>query len=230
MVEDSGWSGSEPMLRVAAPLREQVTRALRQAILTSEFAAGQRLVERELTDKLGVSRTTIREAIRELTAEGLVTAVPQKGAIVRVITRDDAADLYQARSAIESLVVRRFTERASDQQVRELQSALREFRRVTEKKRSIADLLAAKDSLYDVLVAGAGSTVLANLLASLHARVSLLRATSLGQAGRPIKAIEELETVVAAIAARDAMAAEEACALHIKNASQTALRGLENVS
>jgi DNA-binding GntR family transcriptional regulator len=228
MVEDAAWLGGEPMLRVAAPLREQVTRALRQAILTSELHPGQRLVERELIDRLGVSRTTIREAIRELTAEGLVTVVPQKGAVVTVVTLDDARDLYEARSAIESLIVRRFTERASDQQVRQLKTALKEFRRATEKKVQIADLLASKDAFYDVLVEGSGSPVLANLLASLHARVSLLRATSLGVPGRPLKAIEELEAVADLIAARDAAAAAAACEQHIRNASATALLGLES--
>lgn len=225
MADGSSLLGAEPMLRVAAPLREQVTKALRQAILTSELLPGQRLVERELIDKLGVSRTTVREAIRELTAEGLVTVVPQKGAIVTAISRDDAADLYEARSAIESLIVRRFTERASDAAVKDLQTAMRDFRKATERAKSIAELLTAKDGFYDVLVSGAGSAVLANLLASLHARVSMLRATSLGHAGRPTKAVEELEAVVAAIAARDASAAAEACAVHIRNASQTALAG-----
>ena len=70
------------MGRIAAPLREQVIAALRQAILDFQLKPGQRLVERELIEQLGVSRTTIREALRELTAEGLITVIPQKGAIV----------------------------------------------------------------------------------------------------------------------------------------------------
>lgn len=218
------------MTRIAAPLREQVTKALRQAILTSELAPGQRLVERELIDRLGVSRTTIREAIRELTAEGLVTAIPQKGAIVAVVSRGDAADLYEARVAIESLIVRRFTERAPDAQVKQLGTVLAGLRRLTERKKSIAEQLGAKDAFYDILVEGAGSPVLANLLASLHARVSLLRATSLGLKGRPLKAVEELEAMAEAIAARDERAASRLCAIHIQNASKAALRELDSWS
>src|SRR3954468_11049350 len=105
------------MESVAAPLREQVSNVLRQAILDFELQPGQRLVERELTDRLQVSRTTIRESLRELTAEGLVQVIPQRGAVVATISREDAADLYDARIAIECLLVTRFIERANEQQV-----------------------------------------------------------------------------------------------------------------
>src|SRR4051812_46590318 len=81
---------AEPMGRIAAPLREQVIAALRQAILDFHLKPGQRLVERELIEQLGVSRTTVREALRELTSEGLVTVVPQKGAVVATPTLEDA--------------------------------------------------------------------------------------------------------------------------------------------
>jgi len=226
---EAGRLGSD-LTRVAAPLREQVTSALREAILTSELQPGQRLVERDLIDRLGVSRTTVREAIRELTAEGLVTVVPQKGAVVTVLSRADAEDLYEARVAIESLVVRHFAERASDAQVKAMNAAIREFRKVTERKRPIAELLAAKDAFYDVLVTGAGSPVLANLLATLQARVSLLRATSLGVPGRAMEAIEELEAMAAALTARKADHAADLCARHIRNASLTALSDLQDQS
>src|SRR5690554_2823503 len=115
---------SAPVDRVAAPLREQVITALRTAILDFQLRPGQRLVERELVEQLGVSRTTVREALRELTSEGLVTVVPQKGAVVATPTLEDAVDLYEVRAALESLVVTRFVERASDQQVVRLQEAV----------------------------------------------------------------------------------------------------------
>src|SRR5690606_5619752 len=120
------WS-VEPVGRVAAPLREQVIQALRQAILDFKLQPGQRLVERELMEQLGVSRTTVREALRELTSEGLVTVVPQRGAVVATPDPDDAVDLYEVRAGLESLVVQRFVERASDQQVRRLEAAVQGF-------------------------------------------------------------------------------------------------------
>ena len=81
------------MSRVAAPLRDQVSSALRQAIVERELPPGQRLVERELVDRLQVSRATVRESLRELEAEGLVTVIPQRGAVVASISLQEAADI-----------------------------------------------------------------------------------------------------------------------------------------
>jgi DNA-binding GntR family transcriptional regulator len=212
------------MERVAAPLREQVSNVLRQAILDFELQPGQRLVERELTDRLQVSRTTIRESLRELTAEGLVQVIPQRGAVVATISREDATDLYDARIAIECLMVTRFIERADDGQVDRLRAATARFRTATEAGLSTRETLAVKDGFYDELVRGARSPVLANLLGSLHARVSVLRATSMSQPGRAMKAVEEIEALTEAIGRRDTKAAVKVCTTHIKNAAKAGMR------
>jgi DNA-binding transcriptional regulator YhcF (GntR family) len=102
-------NGNGNLLRVgrsAAPLRERVLDVLRQAILDGRYRPGQRLVERELIELTGVSRSTIREALRELEAEGLVETVPQKGAIVVIPTATEARELIEVRAALEELAVR----------------------------------------------------------------------------------------------------------------------------
>lgn len=214
---------AEPVGRVAAPLREQVISALRQAILDFNLKPGQRLVERELIEQLGVSRTTIREALRELTSEGLVTVVPQKGAVVATPTLEDAIDLYEVRAALESLVVTRFVERASDAQVERLQAAVERFHDETIRTADIRQILAAKDLFYVVLIEGAASTALQQLLEGIQARVQVLRATSLSEEGRTFAAVRELRAVAEAIAARDAPLAARLTAEHIRAAAETAL-------
>jgi len=82
---------SDLVQRVAAPVREQVENVIREAIITQRLTTGTRLIERELVDQLGVSRTTVREALRRLAAERLVTTIPQKGAIVSTPSRKEAA-------------------------------------------------------------------------------------------------------------------------------------------
>jgi DNA-binding GntR family transcriptional regulator len=218
------------MGRVAAPLREQVLSALRQAILNFELKPGQRLVERELIEQLGVSRTTVREALRELTSEGLVTVVPQRGAIVSAPSLDEAADLYKVRAALESLVVQHFVERASDLEVDRLRRTVEDFAGISATTTDMRELLAAKDRFYAVLLAGARSTALRQLLESIQARVTLLRATSLSEAGRPLEVVQELRAVVEAIAARDAKRAAELCAEHVHKASAVALQHLHKPS
>ncbi len=217
---------AEPVGRIAAPLREQVIAALRQAILDFNLKPGQRLVERELIEQLGVSRTTIREALRELTSEGLVTVVPQKGAVVATPTLDDAIDLYEVRAALESLVVQRFVERATDAQVERLQAAVERFHDETIRTADIRQILAAKDLFYVVLIEGAASAALQQLLEGIQARVQVLRATSLSEEGRTFAAVRELRAVVEAVRRRDVEEASARCAAHIRAASVTALSHL----
>lgn len=214
---------AEPIGRVAAPLREQVLAALRQAILDFNLKPGQRLVERELMEQLGVSRTTVREALRELTSEGLVTVVPQRGAVVATPTPDDAIDLYEVRAALESLVVQRFVERATADQVRRLDEAVQGFAEASIRTADIRQILAAKDRFYVVLIEGARSAALQQLLEGIQARVQVLRATSLSEEGRTFAAVRELQGIVEAIKDRDADLAARRTAEHIRAASATAL-------
>ncbi|WP_433031196.1 GntR family transcriptional regulator [Actinomycetospora sp. CA-053990] len=219
-VSSSVW-GPEPLPRVAAPLREQVTDRVRSAILDLRLRPGERLIERELTESLGVSRATVREVIRQLAAEGLVTVVPQRGAEVTSLSPSDAADIYEMRASLEALAVRRFVQRAGDDQVRALRSAVDEIAR-SAATGEVGDHLGAKDRFYDVLMEGSASGPLQQTLAGLQARVRLLRATSLSAPGRPAEAASELRAVVDAVEARDADAAAEASIRHIRAAAATA--------
>ena len=221
----SAWQSS-PVDRVAAPLREQVIAALRTAILDFQLRPGQRLVERELIEQLGVSRTTIREALRELTSEGLVTVVPQRGAIVAAPSLAEAEDLYEIRAVLESLLVERFVERATDEQIGRMVQSVEEFARITEGTTDIRVTLDAKDGFYEALIEGAASPVLTNIIESLQARVRLLRATSMGEPGRSTEVTAELRLVAEAAERRDAAGASLACAQHVRNAAKTALKHL----
>lgn len=207
--------------RQAAPLREQVLEVLRNAILDFDLKPGQRLVERQLIESLGVSRTTVREVLRELTAEGLVTVIPQKGAVVYAPTPSEAADLYAVRASLEGLAVQRFIERASPGHVDRLRAALAEFEKVCATSDDMRELLRAKDGIYDALLAGADSPTVQRILAGVQARVQLLRATSMSQPGRPRKAVEEMRALVEAIADGDLDEALRLSRSHLDNASST---------
>jgi len=222
-------SGSDLSLRVgrvAAPLREQVLDVLRQAILEFRLKPGQRLIERELIEQTGVSRTTIREVLRQLAAEGLVTTIPQRGAVVVVPSAQEAADLYEVRAALEALAGRRFVKHATDEQVHQLREAFREIERVKRRDADIQDMLRAKDQFYEVLLDGAGNAAIRSTLDGLRARVRMLRATSLSQPNRSAETVREIRAIVKAAEARDADAMAEACAHHVEQAARSGLRGL----
>ncbi|MFM9554574.1 MULTISPECIES: GntR family transcriptional regulator [Streptomyces] len=216
--------------RVAAPLRQQVLDVLRQAILSFHYAPGQRLVERELIEEIGVSRTTIREALRELAAEGLVKTIPQKGAVVVVPSLQEALELYELRAALEALAVRRFTEVASDDQVAELRAAFEQLAEVANGDGDTLRILQAKGQFYDVLLRGCGNRSVHSTLGGVQARLSLLRATSLAQPGRTARSVQELRAMVEAIEARNPEAAVRACNHHIEQAKRAGLEGLSATS
>lgn len=221
----TAWSGA-PVDRVAAPLREQVITALRAAILDFQLRPGQRLVERELIEQLGVSRTTVREALRELTSEGLVTVVPQRGAVVSAPSLAEAEDMYDIRAVLESVLVERFVERATDDQLDRLGASVEDFARHTAGTDDIRVVLDAKDKIYEVLIEGAASPSLKNIIEGIQARVRLLRATSMGEPGRAEEAAEELRAVVDAARKREAKRAAQLCETHVRNAAKTALKHL----
>ncbi|WP_432839738.1 GntR family transcriptional regulator [Dactylosporangium sp. CA-092794] len=209
--------------RTPALIRSQVVDNLRQAILDRRLAPGKRLIERELVELTGVSRTSVREALRELAAEGLVTAIPNKGTVVTSVSAEEARQLYQVRSVLEALAGRLFVQHASATQRRALVKALERIERLTVKG---APVLAAKDAFYEVLFEGGGNDALRSVVAGLHARVSVLRSLSLSVPGRTENSTKELRAIVDAVLAGDADAAGEACARHVEEAGRAGLLAL----
>lgn len=210
----------------AAPLRKIVIERLRDAILAFVYAPGERLVEREVCERFGVSRTVVREALRHLEAEGLVDLVPNRGPVVATITAAEARALYEVREALESLAARYCAERATPAQKRQIAKALTRVETAYRKGR-IGDELAAKAVLYEALFAGSGNSVIAATLRPMHARAQMLRAFSLQVPGRADQSLRELRAVVRAIERGDAKTAARYAALHVRNAGAAALSKLD---
>lgn len=209
------------------PVRQRVVDALRAAILDLRIQPGQRLIERELVERFSVSRTTVREALRDLTSEGLITIVPQRGAMVTVPSVDEASDLFQARAALEGLLVKLFTERAAKSQTIRLEAAIEAY---AEAAVTHADdpalLLKAKDDVIEVIAAGAASPAVEEIAAALRGRVRLLRlkAISMDHDTR----VSELRDILAAVRSGAGDRAASAYADHIlssKVRAFTVLRG-----
>ena len=212
---------------VAAPLRAQVVRNIREAILNRTFTPGQRLVERELCELTGVSRTTVREALRQLESEGLVRLVPNHGPVVAKISLDEARDLYEVRGVLEALAASRFAAAATDEQIQKLVEATDRFEKIV-RDGNVARIVAGKDDLYAVLLDGANNSVIRQVLESLWGRIAYLRATSLRRPHRPEESVLEVRQIVDAIARRDADAAWTLSRWHVDQAAKAALAVLES--
>lgn len=211
--------------RDVVSLRQTVTDKLRDAILAGRFAPGQRIVERDLWQSLGISRTVVREALQHLQAEGLINIIPHRGPVVATLTAEEVRELYVVRGALEALAGEGFARHATDEQVARLREAL-EYLRRPEASASTESLLAAKNAFYAILLEGCGNRVVGQMLTQLNNRVTLLRRVSLGTGGRLPRTIAELEAVVAAIEARDPERARLMCARHVESAAEVVGRSL----
>lgn len=215
--------GEFEILATAAPLRTEIETRLRSAITQGRFHAGERLIERELCEMLGVSRPSLREALRQLEAEELVTLVPNRGPVVSNISVDEAREIYEIRATLEGLVARLFVRNAGDAEVAELRKALRELKKA-EAGKPTEPLLDLKNKFYEVLLTGCGNRVMLRVLTQMHNRVRLLRATTL--AGRTKAALLEIGRIVEAIERRDENAACLASMEHIERAAEWAIAAL----
>ncbi|MES1925638.1 GntR family transcriptional regulator [Salinisphaera sp. T31B1] len=213
--------------RQSASLRHQVQDVLRDEIVSGRLKPGQRLVEQQLCSAMDVSRTSLREALRRLEAEGLVELVPHRGAVVASVAVEDARQIYEVRRVLEAQAVEHFVASASDEDVAELQIVIDELSACSVDKLSGADLLDIKQRFYHILLDIDENTILRGILDVLNNRVSLLRALSMGRSGRPANTVAELREMAKAISQRDGEAACRATRTHIENAAANVLSLLE---
>jgi GntR family transcriptional regulator, trigonelline degradation regulator len=215
--------------REAAPLRTQLVARLRQDIVAGRFGAGDRLIEKNLEAEYGVSRTVVREALRQLESERLVEIVPNIGPQVRALTYDDVVHLYQVRDTLESAACGLAAQRGSVPHIKGLRLA---FERLTKRASvmDVSELIEEKNAFYRALIDASGNPIIGEMLDNVQARISQLRAITLSSADRTPRMLAELREVVEAIEAGDSVAATEATHIHVAAAAEIALAHIRDPS
>ena len=212
-------------LETVPRIRKQVAERIREAIASSRFPPGARLIERELCELMGVSRTSVREALRELESEGLVSTEGGRIAVAEISAKD-ALETYEVRAALESLAARLFARRATPDQMRALEEAAAHLFAVYEDFQP-ASFLEAKSRFYDALFAGAGNDVARGMLRTINTRASQLRVKSVSAPKRAQASIAEIRAIVDALRNRDEVLADALSRLHVENACRAALQPLD---
>lgn len=212
--------------RAATTMRHSVTESIRQAIALGHYKSGDRMPERDLCEMTGVSRTLVREALRQLESEGLVEVVAHKGPTVARITPEQAKGVYQVREVLESLAARLFAENASDEDIARIEEALEGVREAYIHG-NVLDRLAAKNHFYDCLVAGTGNQALGQSLYMINARTMVLRGRSLQMPSRWKESLRELDALIAALKKRDAAEAHRLATIHVQKALEVVLQSFE---
>jgi DNA-binding GntR family transcriptional regulator len=211
--------------RDPTPVRAQLAQKLRRLITDGVYKAGDRMTERELCARLGVSRPSVREALRQLEAEGLIDILPNRGPVVKMVSLQDVLELWEIRAALETLIARRFALHGTEQQIDELDKAVRDFDAAL-KSEDVAFIKATKTALFEALAAGANSITLTAYFRQVNARLSFLWSSSLMFPGRPAESINELFALLAAIRNRNGAAAEAAMLLHVEHGKAIGMYGL----
>jgi len=199
----------------------QAVGKLRDAILSGHFKPGQRLVELDLCEQMQVSRASVREALRRLEAEKLITTVPNRGPFVAEITWDEAREIYQVRALLEGEAAALFAKRATAAEKREMAQALASFVAADEEN-DVIGRLTSTSRFYEVILRSCGNSVIRDLLQGLVARINFLRARSMSRAGRPRHSASELRRILKAIEKNDPTAARAAAVEHVNAACAAA--------
>lgn len=208
------------------PLRDVVFETLRKAILKGNLKPGERLMELTLANRLGVSRTPIREAIRKLELEGLVVMVPRKGAQVAKITEKDLNDVLEVRRGLEELSIRMACERITKESLEELEKASRDFEKAVE----VGDVTALAEAdvrFHDIIYAATDNRRLNQIVNNLREQMFRYRMEYLKEEDSRNKLVGEHDAICRAIREQDFDRAKELVCLHIDNQQQAIMENIK---
>lgn len=194
----------------------QIFSRIREDILSGEYKRGEELKEATLGKKLGVSRTPVREALRQLELEGLVEIIPNRGARVTGISEKDIADIYRMRSRLEGLAARWAAEHIKEEDIAQMEEILllSEFHL----KKSQKDQMVRLDGrFHEILYHGANSRMLEHVLTGFHYYVKMARFTSVQEKSRAEESVKEHKAILGAIKNRDGDLAEKLANEHIQH-------------
>ena len=205
------------------PLRDVVFKTLRQAILTGELKPGERLMEIHLANKLGVSRTPIREAIRKLELEGLVIMVPRRGAQVAQITEKSMSDVLEVRRALDELAVELACQRITSEEKEELKEACLAFERAATTN-NIREIAKTDVAFHDIIFKSTRNVRLKQLVNNLAEQMYRYRYEYIKDEKQHDMLVSEHRKIYDSIMENDTKAAIEAIRIHIENQEKSIIR------
>lgn len=206
----------------SASLEARVYNEVREALLCGQFKKGEWLTEHMLTQKLGVSRTPVRSALQRLAEDGLVSMIPNRGAVVIGIAKEDIVDIYRIRMRLEGLASAMAAEKITDEAKQKLSEnvALFEFYVQRQDTEHIEELDTA---FHSMIYEASGSRTLERILTDLHSNTKAYRSQSLCVPGRLARTLEEHKEILGAILTGNAEKAEKLTSAHIECAMQNML-------
>lgn len=208
---------------------QQIVEKLRHAIMTGMFLPGSRLVETDLCNSLGVSRASLREALRSLQAERLIEIVPNRGPQIPVLSWRDAEEIYEVRELLEVEAASRCAVRISGAELEALAERLEAFRRATYADDASGQITTASE-FYAIILRNCGNKIIEELQTGLVARVNLLRSRSMSLPDRAKQSYAEMKALFTAIKSREPKEARKVAHQHVVNAREAAKKAYSQPS
>jgi DNA-binding GntR family transcriptional regulator len=224
-VNNSSTTRSKDCIRLDTTLRTRAQAILREAILDGDFRAGQKLVERELCELTGASRSSLSEALVNLEASGLIERQSYRGFSVTRLTPQNVWEIFELRTTLETLAAELFTERANDQEIEALGEALSDLENCLVTF-DLGRMRAVKERYYEVLFTGCRNDEIRRALEHVIDRVYYLRSQLMMDAARRKASLAEMRSLTAALTARDRLAARKASMEHLEAAREAVLAGM----
>jgi DNA-binding GntR family transcriptional regulator len=210
------------------PLREVIFNTLREAIIVGELRPGERLMEVQLSEKMGVSRTPIREAIRKLELEGLVVMLPRKGAHVAELSIKDMMDVLEVRTSMEGLATALSAQRITDSELKDLNHIYNQFVDCVEKD-NLQGTIKKDVEFHDIIYRSSRNEKLIQITNNLREQIHRFRVIYLKDYISPKEIVKEHAEILEAIANRNIDVAEEAAQRHIRNQEETILKAIKSI-
>lgn len=208
------------------PLREVIFNTLREAIIVGELKPGERLMEVQLADKMGVSRTPVREAIRKLELEGLVDMLPRKGAHVADLSVKDIMDVLEVRSTLDGLASMLSAERITDEELKELEHAHAQFIHYVEKN-NLQGSIKKDVEFHDVIYRSSRNDKLIQIANNLREQIQRFRVIYIKDYSSTRELIREHADILESIIKKDPDLARECAQKHISNQEETIIKAVK---
>lgn len=207
---------SQEVFIESKPLREKIADKIRTDIIRGVFRNGERLVEPKLAKTLGISRTPIREALRQLEGEGFIEIVPRRGAVVKELTIKDIDDLYAIKANLEGLAARQATDNLTTEQLEILITINRKFREYADKNPHMTDEY-LKDNIdfHNIFIAASGNVKLVDILEGLSKNFQRLKTMLVSDTSRAHIAVAEHQKIIEAFISKNPDMAERTVRDHI---------------
>ncbi len=208
------------------PLREVIFNTLREAIIVGELKPGERLMEVQLAEKMGVSRTPVREAIRKLELEGLVSMVPRKGAHVADLSVKDIMDVLEVRATLDGLATMLSANRITDEEFKELKHVHGQFANYVEKD-NLQGSIKKDVEFHDIIYRSSRNDKLIQIANNLREQVQRFRVIYLKDYSSPKDIVREHAEIIDAILKKDPEASRRVAQKHIKNQEETIIKAIK---